>query len=221
MDSEKEPQITVKLLLLGDSTVGKTSILVKYINDKFDEGAIATVGVDYMDKIINYKNLKIKLQIWDTSGEEKFRAITRNFYRNADGIFIVFDLTKKPTFDHVKIWISEAHDHNDTIKLVLIGNKLDLKNEIEVSNELASSYAKRNNLKYFETSAKEDKRHKGKLCGNGVYVTPNINVAFDTIVDLLFAGKTEKDIISEFSQNNSSLSVNTDGENKKKKKSCC
>ena len=206
MDSEKEPQITVKLLLLGDSTVGKTSILVKYINDKFDEGAIATVGVDYMDKIINYKNLKIKLQIWDTSGEEKFRAITRNFYRNADGIFIVFDLTKKPTFDHVKIWISEAHDHNDTIKLVLIGNKLDLKNEIEVSNELASSYAKRNNLKYFETSAKEG---------------TNINVAFDTIVDLLFAGKTEKDIISEFSQNNSSLSVNTDGENKKKKKSCC
>ena len=206
MDSEKEPQITVKLLLLGDSTVGKTSILVKYINDKFDEGAIATVGVDYMDKIINYKNLKIELQIWDTSGEEKFRAITRNFYRNADGIFIVFDLTKKPTFDHVKIWISEAHDHNDTIKLVLIGNKLDLKNEIEVSNELASSYAKRNNLKYFETSAKEG---------------TNINVAFDTIVDLLFAGKTEKDIISEFSQNNSSLSVNTDGENKKKKKSCC
>ena len=206
MDSEKEPQITVKLLLLGDSTVGKTSILVKYINDKFDEGAIATVGVDYMDKIINYKNLKIKLQIWDTSGEEKFRAITRNFYRNADGIFIVFDLTKKPTFDHVKIWISEAHDHNDTIKLVLIGNKLDLKNEIEVSNELASSYAKRNNLKYFETSAKEG---------------TNINVAFDTIVDLLFAGKTEKDIISEFSQSNSSLSVNTDGENKKKKKSCC
>ena len=206
MDSEKEPQINVKLLLLGDSTVGKTSILIKYINDKFDDSAISTVGVDYMDKIITYKNLKIKLQIWDTSGEEKFRSITRNFYRNADGIFIVFDLTKKPTFDHVKNWISEALDHNDTIKLVLIGNKLDLKNEIEVSNELASNYAKRNNLKYFETSAKEG---------------TNINVAFNTIIDLLFANKTEKDIINEFSRNNSSLSVNTDSEDKKKKKSCC
>jgi len=206
MDSEKEPQINVKLLLLGDSTVGKTSILIKYINDKFDDSAISTVGVDYMDKIITYKNLKIKLQIWDTSGEEKFRSITRNFYRNADGIFIVFDLTKKPTFDHVKNWISEALDHNDTIKLVLIGNKLDLKNEIEVSNELASSYAKRNNLKYFETSAKEG---------------TNINVAFNTIIDLLFANKTEKDIINEFSRNNSSLSVNTDSEDKRKKKSCC
>ena len=206
MDSEKEPQINIKLLLLGDSTVGKTSILIKYINDKFDDSAISTVGVDYMDKIITYKNLKIKLQIWDTSGEEKFRSITRNFYRNADGIFIVFDLTKKPTFDHVKNWISEALDHNDTIKLVLIGNKLDLKNEIEVSNELASSYAKRNNLKYFETSAKEG---------------TNINVAFNTIIDLLFANKTEKDIINEFSRNNSSLSVNTDSEDKRKKKSCC
>ena len=206
MDSEKEPQINVKLLLLGDSTVGKTSILIKYINDKFDDSAISTVGVDYMDKIITYKNLKIKLQIWDTSGEEKFRSITRNFYRNADGIFIVFDLTKKPTFDHVKNWISEALDHNDTIKLVLIGNKLDLKNEIEVSNELASNYAKRNNLKYFETSAKEG---------------TNINVAFNTIIDLLFANKTEKDIINEFSRNNSSLSVNTDSEDKRKKKSCC
>ena len=105
MDSGKEPQINVKLLLLGDSTVGKTSILVKYINNKFEDSCVATVGVDYMDKILNYKNLIIKLQIWDTSGEEKFRSMTRNFYRNADGIFIVFDLTKKTTFDHVKIWI--------------------------------------------------------------------------------------------------------------------
>ena len=206
MDSGKEPQINVKLLLLGDSTVGKTSILVKYINNKFEDSCVSTVGVDYMDKILNYKNLIIKLQIWDTSGEEKFRSMTRNFYRNADGIFIVFDLTKKTTFDHVKIWISEALDHNDTIKLMLIGNKLDLTNEIEVKNELASNYAKKHNLKYFETSAKEG---------------TNINEAFEAILELLFSGKTENQILTEFTRNNSSLSVDTKEDNKKKKKSCC
>ena len=83
MNSEQEAQIVLKLLLLGDSSVGKTSILLKYISNKFDESSISTVGVDYMDKIIDYNKFKIKLQIWDTSGEEKFRTITKNFYRNA------------------------------------------------------------------------------------------------------------------------------------------
>ena len=105
MNSEQEAQIVLKLLLLGDSSVGKTSILNKYISNKFDESSISTVGVDYMDKIIDYNKFKIKLQIWDTSGEEKFRTITKNFYRNADGLLVVFDLTKKESFSHVQSWI--------------------------------------------------------------------------------------------------------------------
>ena len=105
MNSEQEAQIVLKLLLLGDSSVGKTSILLKYISNKFDESSISTVGVDYMDKIIDYNKFKIKLQIWDTSGEEKFRTITKNFYRNADGLLVVFDLTKKESYDHVGSWI--------------------------------------------------------------------------------------------------------------------
>ena len=211
MNSEQEPQIVLKLLLLGDSSVGKTSILVKYINNKFEENSISTLGVDYMDKIINYKKFKIKLQIWDTSGEEKFRTITRNFYRNADGILVIFDLTRKETYDNVKIWLDEARDHNGNMKAILIGNKLDLKDERKVGMDIAKQFAEKNNLKYLETSAKDG---------------TNIKESFQTIIDFLFDGKSSEEILIEFNKQDSSLSVLDDTMEVKKKKSkkkkvCC
>ena len=207
MNSEQEPQIVLKLLLLGDSSVGKTSILVKYINNKFDESSISTVGVDYMDKIIDYNKYKIKLQIWDTSGEEKFRTITKNFYRNADGLLVVFDLTRKETYDHVRGWINEAKENNDKIKTILIGNKLDLQDERKVENAVPKQYAEKNSLKYLETSAKD-----------GI----NISESFEAMINLLFDGKSEEEILNEFKKQDSSLSVVDDTiEVKNKKKACC
>ena len=207
MNSEQEAQIVLKLLLLGDSSVGKTSILLKYISNKFDESSISTVGVDYMDKIIDYNKFKIKLQIWDTSGEEKFRTITKNFYRNADGLLVVFDLTRKETYDHVRGWINEAKENNDKIKTILIGNKLDLKDERKVENGVAKQFAEKNSLKYLETSAKD-----------GV----NISESFKAMIDLLFDGKSEEEILNEFKKQDSSLSVVDDSiEVKNKKKACC
>ena len=206
MNSEQEAQIVLKLLLLGDSSVGKTSILLKYISNKFDESSISTVGVDYMDKIIDYNKFKIKLQIWDTSGEEKFRTITKNFYRNADGLLVVFDLTKKESYDHIRSWINEAKENNDKLKTILIGNKLDLKDERIVTNEVAKQFAEKNNLKYIETSAKDG---------------TNINESFQAIIDLLFDGKSSEEILHEFTKQDSSLSVVDDSMEVKKKKACC
>ena len=206
MNSEQEAQIVLKLLLLGDSSVGKTSILLKYISNKFDESSISTVGVDYMDKIIDYNKFKIKLQIWDTSGEEKFRTITKNFYRNADGLLVVFDLTKKESYDHIKSWINEAKENNDKLKTILIGNKLDLKDERIVAIDVAKQFAEKNNLKYIETSAKDG---------------TNINESFQTIIDLLFDGKSSEEILHEFTKQDSSLSVVDDSMEVKKKKACC
>ena len=206
MNSEQEAQIVLKLLLLGDSSVGKTSILNKYISNKFDESSISTVGVDYMDKIIDYNKFKIKLQIWDTSGEEKFRTITKNFYRNADGLLVVFDLTKKESYDHIRIWINEAKENNDKLKTILIGNKLDLKDERIVAIDVAKQFAEKNNLKYIETSAKDG---------------TNINESFQAIIDLLFDGKSSEEILHEFTKQDSSLSVVDDSMEVKKKKSCC
>ena len=206
MNSEQEAQIVLKLLLLGDSSVGKTSILLKYISNKFDESSISTVGVDYMDKIIDYNKFKIKLQIWDTSGEEKFRTITKNFYRNADGLLVVFDLTKKESYDHIRSWINEAKENNDKLKTLLIGNKLDLKDERIVAIDVAKQFAEKNNLKYIETSAKDG---------------TNINESFQAIIDLLFDGKSSEEILHEFTKQDSSLSVVDDSMEVKKKKSCC
>ena len=206
MNSEQEAQIVLKLLLLGDSSVGKTSILLKYISNKFDDSSISTVGVDYMDKIIDYNKFKIKLQIWDTSGEEKFRTITKNFYRNADGLLVVFDLTKKESYDHIKSWLDEAKENNDKLKTILIGNKLDLKDERIVAIDVAKQFAEKNNLKYIETSAKDG---------------TNINESFQAIIDLLFDGKSSEEILHEFTKQDSSLSVVDDSMEVKKKKACC
>ena len=159
-----------------------------------------------MDKMIEYKNFNIKLQIWDTSGEEKYRSITKNFYRNADGLFVVFDLTRKVTYERIKDWINEAEEYNKGIKKILIGNKLDLENKREVKKDSAENFAKKNNLKYIETSAKDG---------------TNIKESFDEIIELILGGKNEQDIVNEYTQHDSSLSVNTDGDNKNKKKQCC
>ncbi len=206
MNSEQEAQIVLKLLLLGDSSVGKTSILLEYISNKFDDSSISTVGVDYMDKIIDYNKFKIKLQIWDTSGEEKFRTITKNFYRNADGLLVVFDLTNTASYDHISIWINEAKENNDKLKTILIGNKLDLKDERIVAIDVAKQFAEKNNLKYIETSAKDG---------------TNINESFQAIIDLLFDGKSSEEILHEFTKQDSSLSVVDDSMEVKKKKACC
>ena len=206
MSEKAEPKITVKLLLLGDSSVGKTSIIIKYISNKFMDTNIATLGVDYMDKTVDYNNLKVFLQIWDTSGEEKFRSITRNFYRNADGLLVVFDLTCKESFNHVKNWINEAKEHKNDIKTILVGNKLDLEDEREVDKETALKFAEKNNLKYLETSAKNGK---------------NINNSFKEMIALILNDKTEQEIKKEFTKSDSSISINSGKDGKKIKKSCC
>ena len=206
MSEKAEPKIIVKLLLLGDSSVGKTSIIIKYISNKFMDTNIATLGVDYMDKTVDYNNLKVFLQIWDTSGEEKFRSITRNFYRNADGLLVVFDLTCKESFNHVKNWINEAKEHKNDIKTILVGNKLDLEDEREVDKETVLKFAEKNNLKYLETSAKNGK---------------NINNSFKEMIALILNDKTEQEIKKEFTKLDSSISINSGKDGKKIKTSCC
>ena len=153
-----------------------------------------------MDKII-------KVQVWDTAGQERYRSITNAYYRGAEGILVVFDLTRKETYDHVRGWINEAKENNDKIKTILIGNKLDLQDERKVENGVAKQFAEKNSLKYLETSAKDGK---------------NISESFKAMINLLFDGKSEEEILNEFKKQDSSLSVVDDSiEVKNKKKACC
>ena len=207
-------EINIKLLLVGDSCVGKTSLLLQYTEEIFPNKHIATVGVEYKIKMIKYKDFKLKLQIWDTAGQERFHSITKNFFHNADGILFVFDITNKNSFAGVKNWIKEAEEVGNDFQKILIGNKCDLNDERSVSIEEVKNYCKTKEIFYFETSAK-----------NNI----NLKEVFDKIVELIFKEKTDDEIISEFGLINSSLSIisnsskkeNKSNKNKNNKVSCC
>ncbi len=145
----------LKLLLIGDSSVGKTSLLLRYTDNSFSDQYIATIGVEFKSKDITLNNNTYKIHIWDTAGQERYKSITKNFYKHAEGIIFVYDITKKETFDNLKNWISSAENEGD-FKIIIVGNKLDMENEREVSIEQLKKLAEKKNCQCFETSAKKN-----------------------------------------------------------------
>jgi len=150
-------EICLKILLIGDTSVGKTALILKYIDKQFSENNMSTIGLEYKDKIIRIKEKKIKLQIWDTSGQERYRSITKSFYRNANALLFVFDVTNEISFNHIKDWLIESENSGKDFKKILVGNKIDLKDKRIIDKERMEQFAKRKNMKCFEVSAKEGK----------------------------------------------------------------
>ena len=146
-----------KLLLIGDSGVGKSSILLRFADDTFTESYMSTIGVDFKIKTIKHENDIVKLQIWDSAGQERFKTITAAYYRGAHGIVTVYDVTNQDSFDNVQSWLKEI-DRNagENCRKLLIGNKSDLERQRQVSYEMGSSFAKQLNIPFLETSAKSD-----------------------------------------------------------------
>ena len=159
-----------KLLLLGDSTVGKTCFLIKYTDQSFQDIHMATIGLDYRVKTMKLKNNKeVKIQIWDTAGQDRFRSITKNYYKGSHGIILIYDITNRRTFENVQQWISQIREEtSQNVVIYLIGNKIDMKEERKVSTEEGKKLADELGLPFMETSAKE-----------GI----NINEVFDDIVE--------------------------------------
>ena len=125
-----------KLVLIGDSGVGKTNILSRYINNEFSFATKSTVGVEFGSKIIMKEDKTIKLQIWDTAGQERYRSITNAYYKGAKGAFVVYDITRKDTFINVDKWIGDLKTNgNEDVFILLIGNKCDLEDKREVSSD--------------------------------------------------------------------------------------
>eukprot|EP01084_Bolivina_argentea_P153422 267515_1 len=145
-----------KLLLIGDSGVGKSCLLVRFSDDTFTNGYISTIGVDFKIKTFEMDNKTIKLQIWDTAGQDRFRAITTSFYRGAYGIVVVFDLTDRRSFINLKSWLFEIDRYAiDSVCKLIIGNKNDLIDDRAVSYEEAKEFADELFIDYIETSAKD------------------------------------------------------------------
>ena len=150
--------IVYKVLLLGDSTVGKTCFLLRYRDKSFQDAHLSTIGLDYRLKSMTLKNKKnIKLQIWDTAGQDRFRAITKNYYKGANGIILIYDVTNLQTFENVKNWITQIREEaNKNVVIFLAGNKADLPEESRaVQKEDGQKMAEEYNIPFQETSAKE------------------------------------------------------------------
>ena len=142
------------LLRIG---VGKTCLLLRYANESFSPTFITTIGIDFKIKNIILDGKRIKLQIWDTAGQERFRTITTSYFRGAQGILLVYDVTERQTFLSIRNWVQQIQMHADVnVNKILIGNKADLKENRVVSTEEGEALAKEFNIKFFETSARQD-----------------------------------------------------------------
>uniref|UniRef100_A0A672YQG2 small monomeric GTPase n=1 Tax=Sphaeramia orbicularis TaxID=375764 RepID=A0A672YQG2_9TELE len=144
------------VMLLGDSAVGKTCVLVRFKDGAFLGGNfIATVGIDFRNKVVDVDNLKVKLQIWDTAGQERFRSVTHAYYRDAQALLLLYDITSKPSFDNIRAWLTEIHDYaQKDVVIMLLGNKSDMAAERVVKTEEGEKLAKEYGVPFMETSAK-------------------------------------------------------------------
>jgi small GTP-binding protein len=163
-----------KLLTLGETTVGKTSILNNYLGNEFREHSVATIGVEFQPKIIDIDQRKIKLIIYDTSGQERFKTIVSNYYKNAHGIVFVFDVTQKNTFELVEYWIKQAKENTDIdfSTCVLFGNKTDLETQRMVTYEEGKQLAEKYQMNFLEGNAKTGLNIKDcfMYIANNIYV---------------------------------------------------
>jgi Ras-related protein Rab-1A len=144
-----------KLLIIGDSGVGKSSLMNRYVDNIFVESFINTIGVDFKIKTLEINKKIVKLQIWDTAGQERFRTIVSSYYRGANGIMLVYDITNKETFNSLDGWLNEISKYaNERAQKILIGTKLDLIDSREISYTESKEYAEKHNMILFETSSK-------------------------------------------------------------------
>lgn len=148
------PQV-IKIIIIGESGVGKTAILRRLLDNSFSEEAQSTIGVEFESRSMNIDGKSVKLQIWDTAGQERFRSIAKAYFRNAHGALLVFDITERRTFDALTTWITDVHTLcDDNVVLQLIGNKSDMQDKRGVTLAEAENFAERHKMKYLETTAK-------------------------------------------------------------------
>ena len=204
----EEYDMMVKVIIIGDSGVGKTNIMSKFLKNKFMEESKATVGVEFGSKLFDLNGHKIKAQIWDTAGQEKYKSITGAYFKGSKGALVVYDITQKSTYESLEKWVNDLKSAGDPkITIILIGNKSDLEENRQVSKEQGEEKAKRFGCAFLETSA---------LSGD------NIDKAFNMMVKEIF----EK--FSNDSAEDSELESGFKGEDlkldkvvDKKKKKCC
>ena len=193
----------IKIMIIGETRVGKTSLISKYCKNEFSGGQyLSTIGIDFQIKNLEINSKKIRLQIWDTAGEERFRNIAKNYFQSSDGFLVVYDIANHESFETLDYWIEEIRANSQELsKMILVGNKCDKEKERKIQKEDGKAYAKKKQIKFYEVSAKDG---------------TNVNEVFEILV---------KDILKSYSpsenmkkRGSKMLSVPV---LKQKKSSCC
>ena len=152
--NEENYEVMFKVVLIGDMKVGKTNIVSRYIKNEFNKDSMSTIGVEFGSKELVIEGHNVKVQIWDTAGQEKYKSITNAYYKGAKGAFVVYDITNKNSFDNADNWLNNLRASADKkCSIILIGNKSDLENKREVSLEQGEEKAKNSEIAFMETSA--------------------------------------------------------------------
>ncbi|XP_077209837.1 ras-related protein RABA4d-like [Tasmannia lanceolata] len=181
-DFNQKIDYVFKIVLIGDSAVGKSQMLARFARNEFTLDSKATIGVEFQTKTLVIDHKTVKAQIWDTAGQERYRAVTSAYYRGAVGAMLVYDMTKRQSFDHVARWLEELRGHADkNIAIILIGNKSDLGTLRAVPAEDAKEFAQRENLFFMETSALE---------------ATNVETAFLTVLTEIYRIISKKSLIA-------------------------
>ena len=194
----------IKIMVIGESKIGKTSLISRYCNNEFLGGLyLSTIGIDFQIKhlVLNKKN--IRLQIWDTAGQERYRNIAKNYFQSSDGFVIVYDISNIESFEKLDYWIEQIENNSQKFtKMILFGNKCDIIDDRKINKEEGEEYAKNKNIKFFEVSAKEG---------------TNVNEAFECFVKEILNSFSPKDISKRRHSKILSLPI----KEPKKKDSCC
>ncbi|XWV26549.1 rab family small GTPase [Tupanvirus soda lake] len=183
----------IKIIIAGESGVGKSALLTRYCDNNYSINYTSTIGVDFRTKILDINNKKVKLQIWDTAGQERFRSITSSYYRGANAVMLVFDLTSAYSFAKLELWMQQIKQYmpDDKHKILLVGNKCENSSATNVDRNMIKELCLKNNIEYIETSAKK-----------------NINVeeAFMKLVEQIIDNIPKKEITIELDKKKSRIS---------------
>ena len=199
MTEKVNSDFAIKILLLGDSSVGKTCFLKRYTDNTFQDAYLSTIGFDFKFKFITLDNGKtVKVQLWDTAGQERFRTIAKSYYKGAHGIVLIYDVTNRKTYDNIRKWLNQIKDEaSNKISIILVANKIDSEDR-QVSVEEGETLAKASNLPIFEASAKD---------------SINVEESFKFLIEQI------NENIGDFTPTQTSTQLNS--KNKSQKKGCC
>ena len=202
--AEDEYDYIFKVLLIGNSDVGKSSLILRYVDQIWNDVFVPTIGVDFKVKSLEVDKKLVKMQIWDTAGQERFRNVISSYFKGAHGILLIYDITAKDSFKELENWLGEVERNaNSQVLKILIGNKCDLEDRREISKDEGEAFAMRNGMQFMETSAK---------------LNTNVNEAFEALAKIMVESSNKRNVIN-FEKK--TIKVDKGANLNKQKKKCC